>query len=174
MCWSTSVSTGVGRGYRQGVVRSIHFGMYNTQNGWNGGLESALRGMSQANMELGVFQETKLTKLIYTFQSSGYTVVATEALRAHSGGVAVFYRAVEPFFVEALHTYRANIVSFQLASGDSQWFIVGFYLAQYNASTIEDVAAAISQRLRGSTLLVVINFNTNLAAPEGRDQGEGI
>ena len=76
--------------------------------------------------------------------------------------------------MELLWIYVENNISFQMTMGGLRWFIVGFYLAQYNASTIEDVAAAISQRLRGSTLLVVINFNTNLAAPEGRDQGEGI
>ena len=78
--------------------------MYTIRNGRNGGLESALRGMSQANMDLGVFQETNLTKRIYMRESSGYKVVATEATSAHIGGVSVFYRAAEHFFVESLHT----------------------------------------------------------------------
>ena len=34
----------------------IRFGTYNIRNGRNGGLESALRGMSQANIDLGIFQ----------------------------------------------------------------------------------------------------------------------
>ena len=34
----------------------IRFGTYNIRNRRNGGLESALRGMSQANMDLGIFQ----------------------------------------------------------------------------------------------------------------------
>ena len=58
----------------------IRFGTYNIRNGRNGGLESALRGMSQANMELGIFQETKCTDGIYTRDSAGYRVVATDAL----------------------------------------------------------------------------------------------
>ena len=66
------------------------------------GLETALRIMSQANMDLGVFQETNLTKIIITCESSGYRVVATEAPRAHSGGVTVLYRAKYHFSVEAL------------------------------------------------------------------------
>ena len=33
----------------------IKFGTYNIRNGRNGGLESALRGMAQANIDLGVF-----------------------------------------------------------------------------------------------------------------------
>ena len=32
----------------------IRFGTYNIRNGGNRGLESALRGMSQANMDLGI------------------------------------------------------------------------------------------------------------------------
>ena len=36
----------------------IRFGTYNIYNGRNGGLELALRGVSQANMGLGISQET--------------------------------------------------------------------------------------------------------------------
>ena len=57
----------------------IRFGPYNIRNGRNGGLDLALRGMSQANMDLGIFQETKLTDGIYTRWSAGYIVVATDA-----------------------------------------------------------------------------------------------
>ena len=65
MCWSKGVSTGGGWEDIQGVVGPINFGMYNIRNGRNGGLESALRGTSQANMDLGIFQNTELTKCIY-------------------------------------------------------------------------------------------------------------
>ena len=44
---------------------TIRFGVYNIRNGRNKGLESALRGMSQANMDLGILQETKCTDGIY-------------------------------------------------------------------------------------------------------------
>ena len=37
----------------------------------NLGLESAMRGMSQANMNLGIFQEKKLTNGVYTRGSLG-------------------------------------------------------------------------------------------------------
>ena len=42
-------------------------------------MESALRGMAQANIDLGDFQETKFTEGIYTRKSAGYRVVATDA-----------------------------------------------------------------------------------------------
>ena len=68
----------------------IRFGTYNISNGRNGGLESALRGISQAKMNLGIFQETKCTDGIYTRESAGYRVVATDAPSQHRGGVALY------------------------------------------------------------------------------------
>ena len=163
-----------GWGNRQEVVFPICFGTYNIQNGRNRGLEYYVRGMSNTNMDLGVFQETKLTKIIYTRESSSYRVVATEAPSIHSGGVTVFYRVVEHFSIGALQTYGENIVSFQLESVDRRWFIVWFYLAPDNASTIDDVVAAIRQWPQGPALLVVGNFHTDMVIPEGWERDGGI
>ena len=80
----------------------IRFGNYNIRNGRHGGLESAIRGVSQANMDLGIFQETKVTDGIYTRGSAGYSVVATDAPSRHHGGVAVFHRTALHFAVEAV------------------------------------------------------------------------
>ena len=52
----------------------IRFSTYNIRNGQKGGLEAALRGMSQANMDLGILQETKITDGVYTRGSAGYNV----------------------------------------------------------------------------------------------------
>ena len=75
----------------------IRFGTYNIRNRRNGGVEAALRGMSQSNMDLGILQETKLTDGIYTHGLAGYSIVATDAPSRHRGGVAIFYRS-EPYF----------------------------------------------------------------------------
>ena len=64
----------------------IRFGTYNIRNGRRGGLESTLRRMSQANMDLGILQETKIMNGIYTRGSAGYTVIATDAPSRHRGG----------------------------------------------------------------------------------------
>ena len=39
----------------------IRFGSFNISNGINGGLELDIRGMSQANLDRGIFQETNIT-----------------------------------------------------------------------------------------------------------------
>ena len=41
----------------------------------------------------GISQENNITKNIYTRESSGYRVAATEVPSAHCDGVAVLYRA---------------------------------------------------------------------------------
>ena len=112
MCWSTGSPT-------RGRV-PIRFGTYNICNRRNGGLGSALRKMSQAKMDLGIFQETKVTDRIYTRGSAGYIVVATDAPSREHGGVAVFYRLAPHFAVEAFQQFGTNVVGFQMATGE-QW-----------------------------------------------------
>ena len=44
----------------------IQFISYKIRNGRNGGIESTLHRMEQANTDLGVFQETKVTDGVHT------------------------------------------------------------------------------------------------------------
>ena len=80
-------------------------------------MDSALRGMSQANMDLGILQKIKCTDSIYTRESAGYRVVATDAPIRHRGGVALFYRPSPLFAVEAVREYGPNVMSFEVATG---------------------------------------------------------
>ena len=137
-------------------------------------MESNLCGMLQTNIDLGVLQETKVAKGVFTRVYSDYNIVVLSAPILHSGGVSVFYRATEHFSMESLQIYDANSVSFHLDLGGQRWFIVGLYLAPDKNLTIEDVIAAIIQRPRRGALLVVGDLNTNLTAPEGRARDEEI
>ena len=140
----------------------IRFGTYNIRNGRNRGLEAALRGMSQANMDLGILQETKLTDGIYTRGSAGYSFIATDAPSRHRGGVTLFY-CLEPHFVaEAVDKFGPNVIGFQLATGARRWYIMGVYLAPENTTTMERFSEAIQSRPRGAELLVAGDFNVDL------------
>ena len=121
----------------------IRFSTYNIRNGRNGGLELEIRGISQANMDLGIFQETKVTDGTYTRGSEGYSVVATDALKRHRGGVAYFHWPAPHFAVEAVHQFGPNVVGFQLVTGAWRWYIVGCYLAPDDNSTIYRVVRAL-------------------------------
>ena len=105
-----------------------------------------MRGVSQANMDLGIFQETKLTDGIYTRRSAGYSIVATDAPSRHRGGVAIFHRPAPHFAVEAVQQFGTSVIGFQLATGARRWYIVGCYLAPDNTLTIERVVEALRER----------------------------
>ena len=113
----------------------IRFGT-NIRNGRNGGLEAALWGVSQANMDLGIFQETKLTNGIYTCGSAGYSVVVTDTPSRHRGSVVIFHWPAPHFEVEAVQQFGPNVIGFQLAAVAQRSYIVGCYLAPDNTLTI--------------------------------------
>ena len=152
----------------------IRFGTYNIRNRRKGGLESELRGMAQANMDLGVFQETKCTDGIYTCASAGYSAVATDAPIRHRGGVKFFYRPSPNFALEAVWQFCPNVFGFQLATGSRWWYIIGCYLAPDDTLTIESVVAALKERPQGAALLVVGDLNTPLTEPENDQRGTDI
>ena len=152
----------------------IRFGTYNIRNRRNGGLESALREMSQANMDLGIFQETKCTDGIYTRHLAGYRVVTTDAPSRHRGGVVFFYRPSQLFEVEAVREYGPNVLSFNVATGARGWYIIGCYLAPDNADTIERVVTALGDRPKGTALIVAGDLNRDLEDSESNKRGSEI
>ena len=105
-----------------GTERSGNFrvGTYNIRSGRAGGMESALRAMDACGVDLGIFQETKLTDEYYTRNSSGYKVLATKAASAWSGGIALFYREHASFEVEEEKVWGQNVMSFELVLGGAQ------------------------------------------------------
>ena len=73
-----------------------------------------------------------------------------------------------------MEKFGPNVISFQLATGARQWYIVGVYLAPNDTSTMERVIEALRSRPRGAELLVAGDFNVNLATPEGDRRAEYI
>ena len=82
---STGGST---RGREREIIR---FGSYNIRNGRKRGLKLALRRMSQANLDLDIFQETKTTDGVYTCWLDGYRIFSTDVPSRHRVRVAFFY-----------------------------------------------------------------------------------
>ena len=158
---------GEGREDRQGTKKVVRFCTYNIWSGRNGGLELALRRMAQGKVDCGVMHKTKLIYGIYTIDSSGFRVTMTAAPISHCGGVAVFYCEAEHFVIEELRLHGPKVIRFQLVTGRRRWHIMGFYIAPSDASTIEDVVAAIRDQPCGDDLLVAGGLNANLEDPEG-------
>ena len=73
--------------------------------------------MAQSNLDLGFFQDTKVTYEIHTRKSAGYRVFTADAPTRNcgGGGVDVFYRDAPHFQVKALQLHGPNVMSFQVA-----------------------------------------------------------
>ena len=103
-------------------------------------------------MDLGIFQETKLTDGIYTRGLGGFSVFATDAPSLHRGGVAIFFRPAPHFAVEAVQQFGPNFIGLQLATGARRWYIVGCYLAPDDISMIERVVEVLREGPKGVEL----------------------
>ena len=152
----------------------IKSGTYNIRNGRNGGLETAIRGMEQANLDMGIMQDTKITDGVYTRASAGYRVVATDAPSLHSGGIAMFYREGAGFAVEEVMPYGPNVISFEVLTGRRRWYIIGCYLAPDDARTVERVVTALGDQPRGTALIVAGDLNTDMGDMECDGRGAEI
>ena len=67
--------------------------------------------------------------------------------------------------VEMHQKHVMNVFRFHLMMGYQHWFILGFYLASYDAYSIDRIIGAINQRPRGSILMVVRYINADIADP---------
>ena len=97
------------------MVCTIQFGSYNIQ----------------ANVYLGIFQDTKVTVGggVYTRESGGYQVTATVAPSPHRGGVAIFYCEEDHFNLEVLQINGPTVFRFCLAPVGYWWRAVGCYIS---------------------------------------------
>ena len=68
----------------------IRFGTNNILNFRNVGLNSALHGMDQVNIELGLLQENNLVDGFYVRESAVFSVISSDVMSRHCRGVALF------------------------------------------------------------------------------------
>ena len=111
MCQCTAHYMGMGVSDRR-AGKNIRFRSYNIRNRSNGGFESDLWIMSQANLYPGIFQYTKVKEGVYARYLARYGILVADAPSCDQGGVAVFYREAEHFIFKALHLHGPNIVRF--------------------------------------------------------------
>ena len=147
---------------------SIAVAKFNIRCGRAGGLESALRAMEAANVDVGILTETKLTGGIYTRFSSGYQVLATDANSAWLGGVALFWRESLSFVVEEPRVWGSNVISFELVTGRHRYYCMGCYIPPSDHQlALPDVQRAWSQRPKRCEPLLFGDLNFDLKNPEG-------
>ena len=150
---------------------SIAIATYNIRSGRNGGLESALRAMEGIGADLGILMETKVTDGIYTQNSIGYSVVASNAPSAHQGGIALFWRPNKSYEVEDWRIRGPNVLTFVLVTGGCRFFAVGCYIPPNDLSTLTTIEQAWNECPNRHTPLLLGDLNVNLLSPrDERDE----
>lgn len=135
---------------------------YNIRNGRGGGLISALRAMERSNVDLAVLTETKLTDGIYTRESLGYRVMATNATSRHQGGVALVCRQATGWQVESEQCFGPNTVGFVLTTGRRRYSCVGTYIPPADTTTVNFIGAAFAA-LPNNPRILLGDLNVNLS-----------
>ena len=80
-------------------------------------MEAALRALQQGNVDVGVLQETKLTRGVHTRYGDGYSVWEKYMESRHQRIVAVAWKDKAGWQVEGISNYGPNVVSFVLTMG---------------------------------------------------------
>jgi hypothetical protein len=127
-----------------------------------------LQAMKLMGVEFGILLETKLTNGVYTRWSSSYHVRATHVLSAWQGGISLFWRASDLYEVEEVELRGPNVLSFQLVSGATRYYIVGCYILPNNLTTLTHVKQAWMASPKGCLPVVLGDLNINLAAPRDK------
>ena len=131
-------------------------------------------GIGQANIDVGIFQETKLAERIYTYDLAVYSAVATLVPIQHRGSIALFYRDPPYFSFEAIQKFGVNIIEGQLAMEERRWYIIIFYLVPREGATIQDVDMAMGERPRGTELIAAEDLKLEFERTGGQRRDEDI
>jgi hypothetical protein len=127
-----------------------------------------LQPMKLMVVDFGILVEKKLTEGVYTRWSSSYHVRATHALSAWQGGISLFWKASDLYEVEEVELHGPNVLSFQVVSGATRYYIMGCYIPPNNLTTLTHVKQAWMACPKGCLPIILGDLNVNLAAPRDK------
>ena len=117
---------------------------WNIVDGRRGRLAQAAAGLAQMGVGLAVLTETKLVDDRHPKTASGYTIMCSKVVSGHQGGVAIMWKENDPKFeVESvLFNNGPNIVTFQVTTGDKQFYVIGIYAPPNCSKGVDDLRGA--------------------------------
>jgi hypothetical protein len=112
-----------------GGCRTFSVAAWNIRCGRGNGLTFAAKGLAKMGVGCAILSEMKITNDRYTRMTSGYKVLSTKAPSKNQGGIALLWQPDhEGFEVEATQVVTPNLITFQLVTGDEQYYAMGTYL----------------------------------------------
>ncbi len=116
---------------------------------------------------LAVLTELKLTDNCYTCLALGFKILASKETSHNQGGIALLWKENHlGYEVESARIATPNLLTFQLVTGDEQFYCMGIYIPPTDTMGVEDLWAAWEACLEGCIPLVLGNLNTNFSNPQ--------
>ena len=146
---------------------------WNIRCGRGNGLTFAAKGLAKMEVGCAILLEMKITDDRYTRLTSGYKVLLTKAPSKHQGGIALLWQPEHKgFAVEATQVVTPNLITFQLVTGDKQYYVMGRYLPPNDTGGGggDDLQAAWEACPANCSTIVMGDLNLNLEHP--RDKRE--
>jgi hypothetical protein len=145
------------------------FAAWNIRCGKNAGMISAAKGLEQMDVGLAILTETKLTDDCYTRLASGFKILVSKATSHNQGGIALLWKENQPGHeVESARIATPNLLTFQLVTGDEQFYCMGIYIPPTDTMGVEDLRAAWEACPEGCIPLVLGDLNINFSEPRDK------
>jgi hypothetical protein len=127
--------------------------------------------MAATGVDCGVFTETKITDDIYTRYSLGYNVFALNAVSIWQGGISLFWRDNDLYKIEESKIRGPNMLSFELVTGKTRFYVVGAYLPPSDpGTTLLHVEQAWKECPNGCKPILLGDLNANVLIPRDERQ----
>ena len=136
---------------------------WNIRCGRGNGLTFAAKGLAKMGVGCAILSEMKITDDHYARMTSGYKVLLTKAPSKHKGGIALLWQPDhEGFEVEATRVVTPNLITFQLATGDERYYVMGIYIPPNDAGGGDDLRAAWEACPANCSPIVMGDLNINV------------
>jgi hypothetical protein len=113
-----------------------------------------------------VLMETKVIDNRYPKTAAGYTIMCSKAASCAQGRVVLVWKEDDlKFKVELVLIHGLNTLTFQLATGDEQFHVVGTYIPPHCTRGVEDLQQVAEACPAGCKLLVMGDLNVNVEFP---------
>jgi hypothetical protein len=101
---------------------------------------AAAKGLCHLGLGCAVLTETKLTNEQYPKLVLGNWMISSKVASPQQGGVALLWRVEHwDYEVEAVNVVSPNILTFQLVTGEDQFFVLGAYIPPADTTGVDDL-----------------------------------
>jgi hypothetical protein len=156
-----------------GGRRTFSVAAWNICCGRGNGLTFAAKGLAKMGVGCAILLEMKITDNRYIRTTLGYKVLATKAPSKHQGGIALLWQPEHKAFeIEAMQIVTPNLITFQLVTGDKQYYVIGIYIPPTNTDGGNNLRVAWEACPANCHPIVMGDLNINVGNPRNDQEAD--